>query len=106
MASEQICYLVETKDGFFRMYLHERYKLTLGPLSPGAKYQGNGPNSLVLRVYDGTKQRGVFHNVVSFRDASIEIEVGTIHADQSITWTKLPTLQIEEVKEPDASLHL
>ena len=67
-----ICYLVETKEGFFRMNLPERYKLTLGPLVPGSKYN-NGHSHLVLRVYDGTKQRAVFYNVEAFRDITLTI---------------------------------
>lgn len=90
MASDgEITYLVETKDSFFKMTLPERYRLTLGPLTPGAKGVSYGTDKLVLRVYDGTKQRGVFHNVVTFRDINIKILGGIMDAQGFVTWEEV-----------------
>jgi len=93
-----IDYVIETKDGFFRLSLPDSYRLTLGPLVVGGKYAPD-MHTLVLHIYEGTKQRAIFHNVRCFRDAAIEIEVGEIKVDGSIVWTKLPTLVRQDLDD-------
>lgn len=65
-------YILELKGGKQRkLEVPEDWKVTFGPLIPGER-GGNG--TLALRFYEGKdKQRAIFTDVQSFRDASIPI---------------------------------
>lgn len=93
-------YLVETVDGLFKMTLPAHYRLTLGPLAPGSKYQ-NGIEKLVLRVYDGTKQRAIFMNVERFMDTRIQISHGVKQPNGDFVWEIQPIIAITPVVDPD-----
>lgn len=64
-------YILELKDGGFRkVTVPDTWKVTFGPLSPGAR----GESHLALRFYEGKElQRAIFTDVKTFRDASIPI---------------------------------
>jgi len=64
-------YIIETKGGMLRkVTVPEAWKVTFGPLMPGTR----GDQALALRFYEaGDKQRAVFVDVKSFRDASIPV---------------------------------
>lgn len=65
-------YEIVTANGIIRMDIAESWKVTYGPVSPGAKSYGSGN---ALRVYESdTKQRAIFLDVVSFRDLSIPVK--------------------------------
>lgn len=64
-------YLIDTNQGSLQIDIPENWKVTYGPVSPGAKGYGN---DLALRIYESdTKQRAIFTGVRSFRDMSIPV---------------------------------
>lgn len=70
--TETKTYILELRNGKQRkLDVPEDWKVTFGPLIPGDR-GGNG--TLALRFYEGKdKQRAIFTDVASFRDASIPI---------------------------------
>lgn len=64
-------YILECKGGKQRkLVVPEEWKVTFGPLIPGRE----GAGTLALRFYEGKdKQRAIFTDVSSFRDASIPL---------------------------------
>lgn len=81
--------LIETRQGHLRVQIPADCRITFGPLvpaAPGGK-KGYGPSihledfsnqgGTALRIYQGSNKDhlyAVFRNVVSFRDASIQVE--------------------------------
>ena len=73
-ATSDRVYLLKTHgDGDLKITIPDSYKVTFGPVAPGAK--GYGTGQLALRVYEAeNKQRAIFTDVISFRDLSIPVE--------------------------------
>jgi hypothetical protein len=70
-----VVYEIKTRsEGRVRVTVPEDWKVTFGPVAPGAgKYAGGG--ELALRFYESdTKQRAIFTDVQSFRDLSIPVQ--------------------------------
>jgi len=65
-------YILECKGGKQRkLVVPEEWKVTFGPLIPGERH---GQGTLALRFYEGKdKQRAIFTDVQSFRDAAIPL---------------------------------
>lgn len=80
MAKEQMkTYIIHHEDGTKRrITVPEDWKVTFGPAARGANKSTSGTTykiPMALRFYESeTKQRAIFTDVVSFRDASIKIE--------------------------------
>lgn len=76
-AGKKVLHLVLRDGKAKRITIPEEWKVTFGPLVPGAKDGTNGSSSTALRLWSGKKgaeiQHAVFTNVESFRDMSIEI---------------------------------
>jgi len=67
-------YEIVTTEGIIRMDIPESWKVTYGPVSPGAK-GGYSDGGNAFRVYEAdTKQRAIFLGVKSFRDLSIPVQ--------------------------------
>lgn len=69
-------YEVHTTEGVIKkITIPASWKVTLGPLVPGARrdrYGQNRPFPVVLRIYETKEQqRAMFPDVVSFRDLDI-----------------------------------
>lgn len=66
-------YILDCKGGKQRRIdIPEDWKVTFGPISPGSRGEHGG--ALALRFYEGKdKQRAIFTDVLSFRDASIPV---------------------------------
>jgi hypothetical protein len=77
---EMKTYIITHEDGTVqRITVPASWKVTFGPAAKGMNAgRGSGPGykiPLALRFYEAdTKQRAIFTDVVSFRDASIKIE--------------------------------
>ena len=65
-------YILELKGNRQRkIEIPEDWKVTFGPICPGSR---SGNEQMALRFYEGKdKQRAIFTDVQSFRDASIPI---------------------------------
>ena len=81
--------VLELKDGGLRrVTVPSAWKVTFGPLAPANK-GGNG--GLCLRMYeDNTRQRAIFTDVRTFRDASIPIEERVTKTDEQVVWQETP----------------
>lgn len=69
-------YLLETRGGSQRkLTVPAAWKVTFGPTTPYEKKDGyHGKDHVwALRLYEGTKLRGIFTDVKSFRDMDIAI---------------------------------
>jgi hypothetical protein len=80
-------YLIETTDKAFKIEIPDDWKVTYGPVMPGTQTRVRARNAnqrlnaginvqggLTLRIYEtDTKQRMIFHDVISFRDLSIPV---------------------------------
>lgn len=77
-------YLIETNNGSIQIDIPDDWKVTYGPVSPGAKGYGN---DLALRIYESeTKQRAIFTGVRSFRDMSIPVRRKVTSETGATTW--------------------
>lgn len=100
-------YEIITTDRRFRISIPEDWKVTFGPLAIAAKGAGYGQaNPIALRVYESdTKQRGVFINVISFRDMSMTTKVAAVRQKGEAAWqADTPTVyraNLRGVKESD-----
>lgn len=88
-------YILNMKDGTKqKIKLPPNWRLTFGPLVPGAKDSAhNSRDALVLRIYEGNKdnQRAVFTGVESWRDTQdLEIEVEQVQTKQQMAQVDIP----------------
>lgn len=60
------------------------YRVTFGPLNPGR--HGERDTSQTLRIYDGTCQRAIFENVVSFRDVGMPLKRRVLNGAEVPPW--------------------
>lgn len=75
--AEETTYLITTEDGVYRFCCPESWKVTFGPLYPGAQrgWGADPSGGLYLRFYEAKdKQRAVFANVLSFRPEHLTLE--------------------------------
>jgi hypothetical protein len=99
----------------YELTLPADWKVTFGPLFPGAKSSFNGSDkSGTLRFYEGTKQRGIIRDVNSFMDTRITVPDITVPEPQpqavAVTPTKKsgkqkPMSLLESIKQGEAVLN-
>ena len=93
MAEEMKTYIITHEDGTRRrITVPEEWKVTFGPATRGDR-GGNRPGTLkmpmALRFYESeTKQRAIFTDVTSFRDASIKIEEEKVRVEEKDGYTE------------------
>ena len=95
-----ITYLVIRKGGRDqKVTVPARWKVTFGPLNPGAKGIGDH-TSPALRFYESAnKQRMVITDVVSFRDMAIKVEEKRTNVKQQMMRKQTPNGDKEVVVE-------
>lgn len=111
---EEKTYIITHEDGTRRkITVPESWKVTFGPASRGERKNNthNLKMPMALRFYESdTKQRAIFTDVVSFRDASIKIEEEKVRVEEKDGFTecegvrKRTTFQatVKEWINPDA----
>jgi hypothetical protein len=89
--ADEVSYLVETNTNFFKVKVPAHYTLSYAPIR-------GGDSTMALRVRDGQHMVGIFMNVVQFRKADLQIEVGEYNqATHEISWTPIPLVQMAPV---------
>lgn len=73
---EMKTYILDLRgDGQRRITVPASWKVTFGPIVPGARADRRDVGTLALRFYEGKdQQRAIFTDVRSFRDSSIKLE--------------------------------
>lgn len=84
----KIRYLVTSSTGDFVIEIPNTWKVTFGAVNPGATKGYSGGELHCMRVYEGTKLRGVYCDVRSFRDLSIPMARKQQSETRSSTWTQ------------------
>jgi len=85
-ATKDRIYEITTDQGKMRVSIPEDWKITYGPVSPGAKGSYSG-GAMALRVYEAeTKQRALFTGVYSFRDMSLPIMRAVVRQRGTSKW--------------------
>jgi len=77
----------QARDRIIRITIPATYKVTYGPVIGAAGKPSYGSGGMAFRVWETDKlQRGLWNDVVSFRDVSISVQVRAIRPFGKEAW--------------------
>lgn len=90
-------YLLDTGREQMQIDIPDDWKVTYGPVTPGAKSYGGA--EYALRIYETeSKQRAIFTNVKSFRDLSIPVRRLVTSVEGSRSWSEDENRTLDNVE--------